>query len=70
MFLEVTNWMLGYDFGRNFIFNKAKQQVMKASGGHYPAPLRILEIVKTSLAKGPEVGYKLESKVGTGSFHV
>jgi enoyl-CoA hydratase/long-chain 3-hydroxyacyl-CoA dehydrogenase len=39
------NKMMGYDFGKNFVFNKAKAQVMKASGGHYPAPLKILEVI-------------------------
>ena len=40
---------MGYDFGRNFVFNKAKAQVMKASGGHYPAPLKILEVILSFL---------------------
>jgi enoyl-CoA hydratase/long-chain 3-hydroxyacyl-CoA dehydrogenase len=43
--LEIMNKMMGYDFGKNLVFNKAKAQVMKASGGHYPAPLKILEVI-------------------------
>lgn len=31
-------------WGPDFIINQARKKVMKASGGHYPAPLRILDV--------------------------
>lgn len=31
-------------FGPDFIINQARKKVMKASGGHYPAPLKILDV--------------------------
>ena len=45
MFLsEVMDFALSYDVGKNFVFNKAKSQVMKMTSGLYPAPLKILEV--------------------------
>lgn len=38
---KVTELAFGFDFVKNFVFNKAKEQVMKASGGLYPAPLKV-----------------------------
>ena len=29
------------EFGRNFVFKKAREQVMKQSKGNYPAPLKV-----------------------------
>ncbi len=34
--------------GRSIVFKKARQGVMKATKGHYPAPLRALEVVRQS----------------------
>lgn len=54
---------MGWEFARNKVFDMAKDKVMKQSQGLYPAPLKILECVKTGLVKGPAVGYALEAKV-------
>ena len=35
---------------------------MKKTGGLYPAPLKILEVIRTGLDKGPVVGYEAEAK--------
>jgi len=32
--------------GRGIVFKKAKEGVMKATSGHYPAPLKALEVIK------------------------
>ncbi|CAH3015984.1 unnamed protein product, partial [Porites evermanni] len=50
------------NFGRNFVFKKAKETVMKKTGGLYPAPLRIIDVVKTGLEKGGSEGYKKEAE--------
>ncbi len=42
------------------VFEKAKGQVMKQTKGLYPAPLKILEVVRTGLDKGPASGYEAE----------
>lgn len=43
-FAEVMDLILSYDAGKNFVFNKAKGQVMKMTKGLYPAPLKIIEV--------------------------
>lgn len=59
---KVLNYALTFEFVKNQIFNRAKAQVMKMTGGLYPAPLKILEVVRTGLDKGPVVGYEAEAK--------
>lgn len=35
---------------------------MKQTQGLYPAPLKILEVIKTGVEKGPEAGYEAEAR--------
>ena len=39
-----------YSFVRDYVFSEAKKMVMKQTGGNYPAPLRIIEVLKKSVA--------------------
>ncbi|KAL3316280.1 hypothetical protein Ciccas_005074 [Cichlidogyrus casuarinus] len=55
-------WISSFDLGRDLFFNYLHKQVMKQSKGLFPAPIKILDIVKQSLAKGTEVGSELETK--------
>ncbi|XP_076440395.1 trifunctional enzyme subunit alpha, mitochondrial-like [Babylonia areolata] len=59
---KVMDLVLSNDMGKNFVFNKAKGQVMKMTGGLYPAPLKILEVVRAGVDKGKTAGYKAESE--------
>merc|ERR1719511_70784 len=45
---------------KDYVFNQAKGKVMKQTNGLYPAPLKILEVLREGLDKGPEAGYKAE----------
>lgn len=38
---KVTEYAMGLEFVRNMIFKKAREQVMKMTGGLYPAPLKV-----------------------------
>lgn len=38
---NLTARAMQWDWVKNIIFNKAKEQVMKASKGLYPAPLKV-----------------------------
>lgn len=38
---RITEFALGFDFVKGKVFGKAQQQVMKLSGGLYPAPLKV-----------------------------
>lgn len=46
----------------NLVFAKAKQGVMKQTQGLYPAPLKILDVVKTGLEKGEHAGLEAERR--------
>ncbi len=52
---KAMNTLVGYKFGKDFLFNKVRGQVMKMSAGLYPAPLRILDIARTRMDKGEKV---------------
>lgn len=59
---KAMDFVLSYPAGQNFVLKQARDKVMKQSRGLYPAPLEIIEVVRTTLAKGSEEGYKAESK--------
>ncbi|XP_068203193.1 trifunctional enzyme subunit alpha, mitochondrial [Palaemon carinicauda] len=59
---NVMNTALQYNFVKDQVFQKAKGSVMKLTGGLYPAPLKILEVIRTGLDKGAKAGYEAESK--------
>jgi len=42
----VLNVVLDSIFGRGIVFKKAKETILKASHGHYPAPLAALEAIR------------------------
>ncbi len=42
----LVNVILEGAIGRNVVFSKAKQGVLKATNGHYPAPLKALEVIQ------------------------
>ena len=41
---EVTDMVLAYERGRNFVLKQARDKVMKTTKGVYPAPLKILDV--------------------------
>lgn len=59
---KITDLVLKYDSGRALIFKQAMTKVMKLSGGLYPAPLKILDVVKTGLEEGNQIGYEKEAE--------
>lgn len=46
--------------GRAFVFDQARKQVAKQTRGHYPAPNRILDVVRTGLTEGIPSGLAAE----------
>ena len=66
---KLTQQALSLNFVKDQVFKKAKAQVMKATGGLYPAPLKILEVVRTGLDKGPVIGFDAEAR-GFGQLAV
>ena len=48
--------------GRRFVYRAAAAQVQKRTGGHYPAPLAALEVVKVGLEQGITAGLSDEHR--------
>jgi 3-hydroxyacyl-CoA dehydrogenase/enoyl-CoA hydratase/3-hydroxybutyryl-CoA epimerase len=48
--------------GRAYLFKRAKDELAKKTGGHYPAPLRALEAIKLGVEKGFEKGLAAEAE--------
>ena len=59
---RLTRVALKYKYAQDFIFNKAKETVMKLTNGLYPAPLKIIEVVRTGIEKGFDEGLIAEAK--------
>ncbi|XP_032815237.1 trifunctional enzyme subunit alpha, mitochondrial [Petromyzon marinus] len=59
---KVQDWVMGYAFVREQIYKRVLAMVMKQSKGLYPAPLKIIEVVKTGLEQGLPAGYAAEHK--------
>lgn len=53
------NLPLNNSFVRNYVFKKAKEQVIKKTFGLYPAPLKIIDSAKHGL-ESPSTGYERE----------
>ncbi|HZJ53456.1 MAG TPA: fatty acid oxidation complex subunit alpha FadJ [Myxococcaceae bacterium] len=52
----------GNPLGRRLLFAEARKQLLRKSGGHYPAPERALEVVREGLEKGMEAGLRAEAR--------
>lgn len=57
---KLTEFAFSIEFVKNKVFEKARAQVMKMTGGLYPAPLKILEVIRVGVDKGLEKGYEAE----------
>lgn len=48
--------------GRALVYRKARESVLKKTGGHYPAPLALLDVVKQGLEDGMAAGLAVEAR--------
>jgi 3-hydroxyacyl-CoA dehydrogenase / enoyl-CoA hydratase / 3-hydroxybutyryl-CoA epimerase len=48
--------------GRNVLFSQARKQTLKKTQGNYPAPLKILDVIKTGVEQGVKAGLAAEVK--------
>ncbi len=48
--------------GRNILFSQARKQALKKTQGNYPAPLKIIDVVKTGVDSGTAAGLVAEAK--------
>lgn len=52
--------------GRKVLFDQARKQTVAKTGGHYPAPLLALDVVRTGIEDGLQAGFSAEARaVGT-----
>ncbi|MEO3679724.1 fatty acid oxidation complex subunit alpha FadJ [Rheinheimera sp. FR7-31] len=49
-------------FGRNILFSQARKQTLSKTQGNYPAPLKILDVIKTGVDSGIQAGLAAEAK--------
>lgn len=57
----LKHWILEANpLGRAFVFWKAERDILNKTKGHYPAPLKALEIIKKSYTLPKEQGLELE----------
>ncbi len=55
--------------GRMMVYRKAREGVMEKTGGNYPAPLRALDVIRTSMENGMTAGIEAEAQ-GFGELAV
>ena len=51
----------GNPLGRRVVLGKARKQTLATTMGHYPAPIRAIDVIKVGLDKGIEAGLKAEA---------
>ena len=49
--------------GRAIVFKRARDGVLEKTGGHYPAPLAAIDVVRTGLSKGFDRGLQEEARM-------
>ncbi|XP_061600384.1 hydroxyacyl-CoA dehydrogenase trifunctional multienzyme complex subunit alpha b [Cololabis saira] len=59
---KITDYVMSFPFVRNQIYKTVHDKVMKQSKGLYPAPLKIIDCVKTGVEQGSDAGYLAESQ--------
>ncbi len=59
---KISQLLESNPFGRNIIFKKAEENVLKKTGGHYPAPIAIIKAVRASVELDELKAYKTEAE--------
>lgn len=75
----LTRLLEGNPVGRRIIFGKAEKSVLKKTGGHYPAPLAILDLLRSAVSlplekaleeEAAAAGELIASKTSKNLIHV
>ncbi|XP_074187898.1 trifunctional enzyme subunit alpha, mitochondrial [Rhinolophus sinicus] len=59
---KLTSYAMNIPFVRQQVYKKVEEQVQKQTKGLYPAPLKIIDVVKTGIEQGKDAGYLSESQ--------
>ncbi len=52
----------GNPLGRGFVFRKARAGVMEKTRGHYPAHLKVIEVMETGFSESMQAGLRAEAR--------
>ncbi|XP_039743560.1 trifunctional enzyme subunit alpha, mitochondrial [Pteropus medius] len=59
---KLTSYAMNIPFVRQQVYKKVEEKVQKQTKGLYPAPLKIIDVVKTGIEQGKDAGYLSESQ--------
>jgi len=57
----VNKFLEGTSVGRGVVYKQAKKSVLSKTKGNYPAPVKIINCVKTGMEQSPAKGYQIEA---------
>lgn len=61
--LDLKSFLLEKNpLGRKILFDQAEKRTRSKTGGHYPAPLEALEVVRTGIEDGLQAGFHAEAR--------
>ncbi|MCW8834218.1 MAG: 3-hydroxyacyl-CoA dehydrogenase NAD-binding domain-containing protein, partial [Colwellia sp.] len=58
----VNKVLEGTSFGRGVVYKQAKKSVLSKTKGNYPAPVKIIDCVKTGMEQSPAKGFQTEAE--------
>ena len=59
---KATHWLARAPVAQRLVYDKARETVLKKSGGHYPAPLKAIEVVRQGLRLPLDQALELEAE--------
>ncbi|MEM9293508.1 MAG: 3-hydroxyacyl-CoA dehydrogenase NAD-binding domain-containing protein [Acidobacteriota bacterium] len=59
---KIFNTLAGLPLAKNLVYGRAKGDVLKKTGGHYPAPLIAVDVVRRGLATNLQRGLEIEAE--------
>ncbi len=58
----ILNTLMNTVLGRKIVFSAARKKALKTTGGHYPAPLKALDVIKQTFSMSLERGLEIEAQ--------
>ena len=58
----LNKFLEGTAIGRGIVYKQAKKSVLAKTKGNYPAPVKIINCVKTGMEQSPAKGYQIEAE--------
>jgi len=58
----INKFLEGTSVGRGIVYKQAKKSALSKTKGNYPAPVKIINCVKTGMEQSPAKGYQIEAE--------